>query len=541
MKLLRKWQSYVTVGVILSIYLLYAVLKVDYMSLPDSGLSRGIETKSYPAGEAFVDFYTKTYSITSDGEKLYSLTVSSDGLNLDILGPSLEVYETYTFEALKGHFAISSRKQGDYLVISCYDPKVSRLEFYALNLVDHSLKLESNFTLTDVRAWTLTPDALLYADETHLIRQTQSIKTELASSTFAESIAVSTLEDGSQLVGFTQYLDSQYQLDLIDLSPSGQVLNYRPSYFVFGAGGAVKPTELELKVDANEVHVISVIKDQKSGVNIVYWLKSMKSASKAHDFKTFNAYTYSLSPLFYKDKNAQLEVIMTARTSIGRVELGSEGSFQNLITTDSSLALTKSMTKSTKPAINPQWLEVDANHYLFYMQTEKSVSHLMVASDKPELIKLSQKASVIEMFNLLMTTLTTFLPLMYVSLIVEVYVLTPVLIAVVFISMFKLTWAERHGKEMLVISIALHLLTKVYFIYQHIIVNQELMGNLPNFLDSPFKFVLWATLMTLLTLGAFRAFHKDHPKRHYLQQYIFFNLVDIVLFTMLYAPYYLLQ
>lgn len=542
MKWLKKWQTYAIVGIILSIYLLYAVLKVDYMSLPDSGLSRGIEIKNYPAGSDFSDFYTKTYSVTSDSDKLYALSISSEGLNLDVLGPSLEVYETHFFEALKGHYEIASKKQGDYLTISCFDPKTNRLEFYALNLMDHSLKLESNYTLSDVRAWALTPDALIYTDEGHLIRQTQSAKTELASSRFSESIAILNLENSNeQLIGFTQFIDSQYQLDLVKIDQNGKVLNYIPNYFVFGASGAVKPTELELGISGDKLNIISVIKDSKSGVNIVYWLNSNLTASKAVDFKTFNAYTYSLSPLFYLDDRAKLQLIMTARTSIGRVELGSEGSFQNLISTDDTLSEAKSMTKSTRPAINPQWLEIDKNHYLFYTQTEKGMSHLMVASDKAQLIELSQKASFGEMISLLMTTLTTFLPLMYVSLIIEVYVLTPVLIAVVFISMFKLTWAERHGKEMLLISLGLHLATKIYFIYQYVIVNQALMGNLPNFLNSPLKFLFWATVMTGLSIASFRAFHKAAPNRHYLQQYIFFNLIDIILFTMLYAPYYLLQ
>lgn len=542
MRWLKKWQTYAILGIILSIYLLYAVLKVDYMSLPDSGLSRGIEIKNYPAGTDFSDFYTKTYSITSDSDKLYALSISSKGLSLDILGPSLEVYETYFFESLKGHYEIASKKQGDYLVISCFDPKTNRLEFYALNLVDHSLKLESNYTLSDVRAWSLTPESLVYTDENHLIRQTQTSKTELASSTFSESIAILDLENTTdQLIGFTQFIDNQYQLDLVKIDKAGKVLKYIPNYFVFGAGGAVKPSELEFGISDDQLNVISVIKDQKSGVNIVYWLKSGLTAPKAVDFKTFNAYTYSLSPLFYSDGVNKLQLIMTARTSIGRVELGSEGSFQNLISTDDSLSQAKSMTKSTKPAINPQWLEIDKSHYLFYTQTEKGLSHLMVASDKPQLIDLSQKASLVEMISLLMTTLTTFLPLMYVSLIIEVYVLTPVLIAVVFISMFKLTWAERHGREMLLISLGLHLGTKIYFIYQYVIVNQSLMGSLPNFLDSPLKFLFWATVMTGLSLASFRAFHKAAPNRHYLQQYIFFNLIDIILFTMLYAPYYLLQ
>lgn len=542
MRWLKKWQTFAVIGMLLSIYLLYAVLKVDYLSLPDSGLSRGIEIKNYPAGTDFSDYYTKTYSITNDSDKIYALSISSEGLNLDILGPSLEVYENYFFESLKGHYEIASKKQGDYLMLSCFDPKTNRLEFYALNLMDHSLKLESNFTLADVRAWTLTPDAFIYTDETHLVRQTQTEKTELAPSKFAESIALVDLEDSeTQLIGFTQFIDSQYQLDLVTIDEKGEVLSYRPNYFVFGAGGAVKPSELELGISDNQLHVISVIKDQKSGVNIVYWLKGGLGASKADTFKNFNAYTYSLSPLFYKDVEGHLQLVMTAKTSIGRVELGSEGSFQNLIRTDEALTDAKSMTKSTKPAINPQWLELDGQHYLFYTQTEKGLSHLMVASDKPQLIALSQKVSLGETISLVMTTLTTFLPLMYVSLIIEVYVLTPVLIAVVFISMYKLTWAERHGKEMLMISLGLHLLTKLYFIYKYVIVNQTLMANLPNFLNGPLKFSFWAAIMTLLSLAAFNAFYKASPKRHYLQQYMFFNLIDIILFTMLYAPYYLLQ
>jgi hypothetical protein len=139
-----------------------------------------------------------------------------------------------------------------------------------------------------------------------------------------------------------------------------------------------------------------------------------------------------------------------------------------------------------------------------------------------------------------MTTLTTFLPLSYIGLIAEAYVLTPVLIVIVMISMFFLTWAERNGNKLLLASILIHMAAKNYFILKHIIQSPEVFNNFPNFLNSPLKLFMWGALMSASALYCVWDYRRKHTHAHYLHLYFVFNLIDIIFFTMLFTPYYLL-
>lgn len=541
MKKISPWKLLVFFAALFSVFLLYAVLKKDYLALPNENISRGIEVGQYAVEKDFKDYYGKYYTATSDHQFLYLFISSSEGLIFKKFDAELHVVEDKTFADYKGLSELQVKKTGDLLQIGRYNAKTGTLEFLTLSDKDTSLKLEERTKLTDVDAYVLTPDKLIYGSNQQLY-----IKDDLGISNIGTASYLSTLSFSSDpatddyYISYTDYVDGQYQLNTLRLNSKNQMRHAYNQNFLFGAGGATKPSELTTYIEGDELHVLSVIKDQKSGVNIAYWLKGKLHSLEKLEGAYFTSYTYSLSPQFYTQSDG-VHLIFSSKTSIGKVEIGSDGRFQNLLSIGPDLKQPISLTKSTQPSLNPIWITCKDNTYLFYNQVNQGISKVSVASSKPSIIELSQHVSIMENLTLVMTALTTFMPLMYVSLIIEVYILTPVLIVVVFISMFKLTWAERNSKKLLLSSIAIHTITKFYFIAAHVLNSSDLMANLPTYLNSPFKFILWVLGMNALSLLALKLYQKDHPNKHYLHHYIFYNLVDLLLFTMLYAPYYLLQ
>ena len=255
--------------------------------------------------------------------------------------------------------------------------------------------------------------------------------------------------------------------------------------------------------------------------------------------KVFNAYNYALQPQFF-DFPKGTQLIISSKTNIGKVEIGANGSFENLILLSQDYESAQSLTKNTIPSLQSQMQKIGGYHYLTYIQIKQGSGHILLSSDMPELIDRSTRSSFGENFGLLMTTLTTFLPLSYIGLIAEAYILTPVMGVVVLISMFFLTWAERNSTKLLITAIVIHMAAKNYFIFRHIVQSPEVFNNFPGFLDSPFKLFLWGAAMSCSALFCLWQFRKKHPHTHYFYQYFVFNLIDITYFTMLFTPYYLL-
>lgn len=541
MKRISPWKLLIFLSVAFSIFLLYSVLKKDYLTLPNNAISRGIPIGHYAVEKDFSDYYGHYYTATSDDHYLYLLISSTEGMLFKKLDAQLNVITEKKFPDYKGLAELQIHKTGDVFQIGRYQSRMGKLEF--LTLDDHtlSLKLEETSNLKDVDAYVLTAHSFLYNSGHQLYLKNENGLHFIIETSYLSTLSmVPPLSTDVIYVSYTDYVDGQYQLNTLLLNTDGRIMKFYPHHYLFGAGGATKPSELKTYLFKDELHVLSVIKDQKSGINIAYWLKAPIHSLEKLQGSFFTSYTYSLSPQFYNSKD-QIHLICASKTSIGKVEIGSDGHFQNLISIDPSLSNALALTKSTQPSLNPIWLSSNGQTYLFFNQVNQGLSNIFVASSEPKLIEKSQHITIMENVTLLMTSFTTFMPVMYVALIIEVYLLTPVLIVVVFISMFKLTWAERNGNKLLLTSLFIHTFTKFYFIKAHIFNSSDLMMNLPNYLNSSFKFLIWVGAMNIVSLLSLHLYRKEKPNKHYLYHYIFYNLVDLILFTMLYAPYYLLQ
>lgn len=540
MKKLLNWKLVTGLSAAITIMLLFFVLRSDFLALPDSGLSRGIVLGEISVPTGYDDYYAQHYTSLTKDQLLYVVIASESGLDLHVYDEQLTIKKKHHFENIKGFNRLQASFSGETLMVTGFNNDSSTLQTVGINLVNDTATVEDQFVMPKTRAFVLGPNFQIYEHQDALYMRTLGQSYPIGSSQYLETLNYTIGKDNSIWVAFTEYVDGQYQLNLIHLSPSFALLETKTPYYQFGAGGSSKPHELDLKIIDDRLHLLSVIKDHKAGVNTAYWLKSPLSNLNAVDFKYFNAYTYSLEPLLTGGDGKAPQLVLSSKTSIGRVEIGSNGTFQNLIGLSEDLSEVKALTKSTRPSLSPEMNYLNGYTYLSYVQINQGNAKIMVSSDQPELVNQSLHSSLTENLNLLMTTLTTFLPLLYVSMIVEIYVLTPVLVVVILISMFKITWAERNAGKLLTAAIGIHLCTKLFFISRYIFNGSEVFSNFPSFMDSPFKFLGWATLMTIASLYAFILYKKEKPSQHYLLHYLVFNLIDILLFTMLYAPYYLL-
>lgn len=534
------WKSVFGLSVAFLIFLLFQVLKADFMALPDSGFSRGILLDKIQIEEGYENYTSEHFTSLVKNNELYLISSDSNGLHIKIFDPNAKLKKSFTLKEYKSFSKINAHFSGNQLVVNTFKKDTRSWLSLNISIKDQSATVEFEKKLPDSRALLLASNLVLVGTDDALTLITPTKEIHLARPQFLETLAyVKDSTDDTLWVAYTEFIDSQYQLNVKHLDKNFNTLSDIKPVYVFGSGGASKPHELSMIAAKGELQIISVITDAKSGVNTAYLLRAPKTDLKQLSVLNFNAYTYALEPHFYStDVGTQL--IIATKTNIGRVELGANGTFQNLITLDLDLKQAKSLTKSTAPALSPQMNQMEPYHYLCYLHINQGVGKIMLSSNNPILVKESLKSSLSENVNLLMTALTTFLPLSYIGLIVQVYVLTPVLVVVVLLSMFYLTWAERNGNKLLIAAILIHLAAKNYFMIHHILKSPDVFSNFPAFLDSPIKLISWGLVMSLSSIYCLINFRRTHPHSHYLFQYFFFNLLDIILFTMLFTPYYLL-
>ena len=315
----------------------------------------------------------------------------------------------------------------------------------------------------------------------------------------------------------------------------------------FSGSNSMLPSEIALFVHQDHIYSTTVFKDQKSGTNYVYLFDGLMDASKPFKMTQFTSKNYSLFPTYYLRDN-QVMIALSSDTSIGRVDLQTSGDeFINLVTRKINEMTYTSLTNTIHPSIKPIFFELKSEStnetYQYFVSTEisKNESKMYLSSNRPELIEKSLKITGNEILDLTMTTLTTFIPLSYVGLILEVYILVPVLIMVLIISMFYINWAERNGNKLLQFSLLLHIISKIIFVNSKIIGQTERLNGFPFFLNSPFKVYLWGTALTVIAIYCFLDFNKRNRGAHYLKSYFFFNVVDLIFFVMMYTPYLFLS
>ncbi len=510
------------------------------MALPDSGFSRGIQLDTIKVASGYDSYIQEHFTTAVNQDKLYLIASSTDGLQIKIFDSQAQLLDSFLLPNYKGFSKIKADFMGNNLILNTFTANSN--EFLSLTIDIDSKKAteEKKAIIEDHRALVLASDFILYGTDDLLKLTTLSSTFELARPKYLETLAYTIdPEDNSLWVTYTEFVDAQYQLNVKHLSKDYQVLADYQSLYSFNTSGSDKPSELAIHTRGNELQILSVLRNQKMGVNAAYLIKMPKDKSSEPSVKIFNAYNYALQPQFHDfDKGTQL--IISSKTNIGKVEIGANGSFENLILLSPDLESAQALTKSTTASLLPQISKIGDFNYLCYVQVSQGIGRIYLSSDKPSLIERSMHSSFNENANILMTTLTTFLPLLYIGLIAEAYVLTPVMIVVILISMFFLTWAERNSTKLLMAAIALHLAAKNFFIFKHIIQSPEVFSNFPNFLNSPLKLFMWGIAMSASALYCLWDFRKRHTHSHYLLQYFVFNLIDLTLFTMLFTPYYLL-
>ncbi len=119
-KKLINWKSIFTFSVIFLIYLLFLVLRSDFMALPDSGFSRGLNLDQVDVGSDFKDYYDDHYFSISKNDMLYILSTDEKGLKISTYNTKIELVDTFTLSDFKSFDKLIAYFDGEALIVNSY-------------------------------------------------------------------------------------------------------------------------------------------------------------------------------------------------------------------------------------------------------------------------------------------------------------------------------------------------------------------------------------------------------------------------------------
>lgn len=546
LKRIIHWKLISSLTVLFLFALLFSVLYIDMMKLPDSGFSRGIELIQYEITGDYEDYYSKNAFISSDQDSFFVAYADSTSLNITNIDMTGNPINT-----LKLNTAVSVQEMNgqrsdalEHLTLFYKDRNQSIFE-QTFSTQSGEPLMDAQLIVNNPRKSYLGTDHLVYANDDAIFLYYDGQHFKISDAKYIETLTSNHL-DQKWYVTFTYYDQTAYRQKLVILDEMMKPLKEIDLQKYVGSNSMI-PSETALFIHQNHYFSTTVFKDQKSGTNYVHMFDGPLDSSEQFDVTKFTSKNYSLFPTYYL-KNDRVMIAFSFDTSIGRVDIQtSGGQFTNLVTSEINEMNFSSLTNTIHPSIKPIFFELSSEssseqfQYLFFTEVSKGQSTLFLSSNHPELIKKSLNISSKEIINLLMTTLTTFLPLSYVGLILEVYILMPILILVLIASMFYINWAERNGDKLLKISILFHVIAKLIFLNSKIIGQTEKFENFPFFIDTPLEVFGWGMVLTAIALYCFMDFSKRNQGMHYMKSYMFFNILDLVFFVMLYTPYLFLS
>ena len=205
-----------------------------------------------------------------------------DGLHIKTFDAQATLVDDFTLTEYKGFTKLKASFSGSNLVLNTFTSSNNECLRLTIHLDTKSATKEMSKIIPDYRALLLTPHYTLYSTNEVLTLMSVNQMIDIAQPAFLETLSFATdPEDDSLWIAYTEYVDGQYRLNLKHLDKNYHTLGDYRNFYTFNASGSDKPSELALHVGNGQLQLLSVLKNQKMGINTAYLLQVPKHQIKA--------------------------------------------------------------------------------------------------------------------------------------------------------------------------------------------------------------------------------------------------------------------
>lgn len=518
MKSLKNYRFILLITVLFIFSGLFYILYSDKIKLPNEKWSNEVKLKTYSINDRFEDTNTSDNDLIKHGKNFYLVYFSKNSVFLTKYDENIEEVSTIKLiENIIGLDKLKTEMKDDDIILYFLEKGNFRKTIFDLN---GNLKLNKILFSNVDRVTYNNSDYLLYKDESLFLNDTELLEIKNL-----EEFSFINVED-KYYISFIQYNKENYKYDLILIEFDKEIKKYE-LINSFALNNTDKIFNSGLSYSNNELNHMLIVYNERTGSFSNYEFK-LNSDLSIVDKKNYYSKGYNFSYLTNSNN-----FIQNIESDIGKIDISTKDEkFDNvaLFKNDEKIILTKTKFFPYKAKI----YQYGDNYYLIYSKSEKDnkMSIFMSSTDKG-IIKKSKKINSDEFKNLFLTTFTTFLPVSFFGLIYAILFLVPFFLVVLPINLINITWAEQNQDKLLLISIVLYLVTKIKYIF----FDMQL-SNLPVIFTSSYLRVLIGIVFSFVAFYSMKNILDENA--HYLKSFFTFFIVDIILFTLYYTPYFLI-
>jgi hypothetical protein len=255
------------------------------------------------------------------------------------------------------------------------------------------------------------------------------------------------------------------------------------------------------------------------------------------DIKFITLGSYNPNPLMLKYSNNTIEFIATSEYKTGVNK--SAFNLQLYTVRKGDILEKKSLTKTKYLSTNPQLINIDKDSYLIWKDMGSNSVNINFASTNKIVYGKAGQLNIMEYINLIFKMLIGAFSGLLLVLLLSVVIVLPTALVIFLISTLALTWSENNSKKIINLGIILQLLYNIGFTLYLNNVIKQLKEFLPTVLQSTTSILILVIITT--SIAAFctkRKFHHSYKISSVLRQYLFFAIINTILYSLIFFPYY---
>jgi hypothetical protein len=199
------------------------------------------------------------------------------------------------------------------------------------------------------------------------------------------------------------------------------------------------------------------------------------------------------------------------------------------------------LTKTDDISMDDNFFKLGNTSYLQWSDITGSSTKIMFASTGKEILSSAGRIRKDEVINEFLNCLMAMgFGLSYMLLTFSV-IIFPTLVLAIIASVFLMSWVESNPRKVTFIFVIVHIIAELLLTSHSILQKPKILGLMPDFMQHSIIIYGLVILIGLITYLCVKLkFNDDKMDKSFMNQYAFFAILNMVLYSLLFFPYYYL-
>ena len=543
MKFIKNWKTVLIISYLLVNSILFYVLLNENQKLPSENWSRSFVVEEYKGYDEVVYnvLYPSVHTSTYDGYIITSY-FSESNIIINYIDDELNIIKSQSYEAetdeiidFKGYII------GNKLIHYIQSKNGDGVLRYVYDLENEKL-MNSSIYNKEFKYVAFYEEGAVFSNNDEMIFWDGSETTKISDEMKIESIGLYKNNDIWNILTIESSMGSDRMLKKYIIEDNQ--LKFVSNISALQGGGNYKPNQIKIHVQDDHIKILTKIIQEKYNQNYINIFNfDDANNQKILEYSYTNEMSITNSTLLQSDRD-EIKVTQSHPVNLGMRDISSkdETYFNLFIETYSENGdFNREMfTKTIHSSNHPNYVEFKGNEYLQWTESREGKNVILFSSTNDQLIKTSKNLMKGEFWDLLWSTFSSNMLMLYFFLFISVSIILPIVFTIIPISLIFFNWAEKNQVKLFNIAIGIHLLSKFNYIFRFIKDYRDVMITLPGILSNQFFQYGLSMFTSAIAYYCLVDFLRKRDVKNFLFKYLFFFVIDIMLLVLILVPYRML-